>query len=111
MFANPLPSPVHVSPAGERAFRVAFLQATNPNDSPHTTYRLGVMDRDGSNVRFVFPPADQPGLSANTQAAWSPDGRLLVVPYDGNLWLVDSNTGQTQQVTGDGLTTSAHWER
>jgi WD40 repeat protein len=111
MFANPLPSPVRSGPSGEQAFRVAFLQATNPNDSPRTTYRLGVMDRDGSNVRFVFPPADQPGLSANTQAAWSPDGRLLVVPYDGNLWLVDSNTGQTQQVTGDGLTTSAHWER
>jgi hypothetical protein len=111
MFANPLPSPVRISPTGERAFRVAFLQATNPNDSPHTTYRLGVMDRDGSNVRFVFPPGDQPGLSANTQAAWSPDGHLLVVPYDGNLWLVDSNTGQTQQVTGDGLTTTAHWER
>jgi resuscitation-promoting factor RpfB len=111
MFANPLPSPVRVTPSGEQSFRVAILQATNPNDSPHTTYRLGVMDRDGSNLSFVFPPADQPGLSANTQAAWSPDGRLLVVAYDGNLWLVDPNTGQTQQVTGDGLTTTARWGR
>jgi resuscitation-promoting factor RpfB len=111
MFANPMPAPVHVNIAGELAFQVAFLQATNPNDSPHTTYRLGVMDRDGSNVQFVFPPGDQPGLSANSQVAWSPDGRLLVVAYNGNLWLVDPNTSQTQQVTGDGLTTTARWER
>jgi len=109
MFANPLPAPVHTSPTGEQAFDIAFLQAINPNDSPHTTYRLAVMDRDGSNVHFVFPPSDQPGLSANSQAAWSPDGRLLVVAYDGNLWLVDPDTGQTQQVTGDGLTTTARW--
>ncbi len=111
MFANPMPSPVRVSPSGEQAFQVAFLQAANPNDSPHTTYRLAVMDRDGSNVHFVFPPEDQPGLSANSQAAWSPDGRLLVVAYGGNLWLVDPKTSQTQQVTGDGLTTTARWER
>jgi len=110
MFANPIPAPVHVNAAGEKSFDVAFLQAANPNDSPHTTYRLGVMDRDGSNVQFVFPPSDQPGLSANSQVAWSPDGRLLVVAYDGNLWLVDPSTTQTQQVTGDGLTTTARWE-
>ncbi len=111
MFANPLPAPVHTSPTGEQAFSIAFLQAINPNDSPHTTYRLAVMDRDGSNVHFVFPPGDQPGLSANSQAAWSPDGRLLVVAYDGNLWLVDPASGQTQQVTGDGLTSTARWAR
>ena len=69
------------------------------------------MDRDGSNVHSVFPPSDQPGLTANTHAAWSPDGHLLVVPYNGNLWLVDPDTGQSQQVTGDGLTTAARWER
>ncbi len=111
MFANPLPSPIQVSASGEQAFQLAFLQATNPNDSPHTTYRLGVMDRDGSNVHSVFPPADQPGLTANTHVAWSPDSRLLVVPYNGNLWLVDPDTSQTQQVTGDGLTTAVRWER
>ncbi len=111
MFSNPLPSPVRSTPSGEQYVRVAFLQAANPNDSPHTTYRLGVMDRDGSNVKSVFPPADQPGLTANTQAAWSPDGRLLVAPYDGNLWLIDPDTGQTQQVTGDGLTTAVRWEQ
>ncbi|MGH2524087.1 MAG: G5 domain-containing protein, partial [Anaerolineales bacterium] len=89
MFANPRPSPVQESESGELAFRIAFLQAVEPDNSPFSRYRLGVMDRDGSNVRPIFPPADQPGLSANAGYAWSPDGRLLAVTYEGNLWLVD----------------------
>jgi hypothetical protein len=111
MFANPVPSPLRAGPNGETSFRVAFLQATDPNNSPFTTYRLGLMDRDGSNVRFVFPPEGQPGLSANQAVAWSPDGQLLAVVYDGNLWLVNPDTGQSQQLTGDGLATTPRWGR
>ena len=61
--------------------------------------------------RFVFPPEGQPGLSANQVVSWSPDGRLLAVVYDGNLWLVNPDTGQTQQLTGDGLATTPRWGR
>ncbi len=111
MFANPVPSPLRPGLGGEASFRVAFLQATDPNNSPFTTYRLGVMDRDGSNVRFVFPPEGQPGLSANQVVAWSPDGRLLAVIYDGNLWLLNPDTGLSQQLTGDGLATIPRWGR
>ncbi|MEP7356195.1 MAG: G5 domain-containing protein [Anaerolineales bacterium] len=111
MFANPVPSPLVAAPDGTTSFRVAFLQATDPNNSPFTTYRLGVIDRDGSNLRFVFPPEGQPGLSANQAVAWSPDGQLLAVVYDGNLWLVNPDTGQTQQLTGDGLATTPRWSR
>ena len=111
MFANPMPSPIRVGPSGEASFQVAFLQATDPNNSPFTTYRLGIMDRDGSNVHFVFPPGDQPGLSANQEVAWAPDGRLLAVVYDGNLWLVNPDTGQSQQLTGDNQTTTPRWGR
>jgi hypothetical protein len=109
MFANPVPSPLQPGPNGADSFRVAFLQATDPNNSPFTTYRLGVMDRDGSNARFVFPPEGQPGLSANQVVSWSPDGRLLAVVYDGNLWLVNPDTGVSQQLTGDGLDTTPRW--
>lgn len=110
MFANPLPSPAQNSGGAEHPFRVAFLQAVEPNDSPFSRYRLGVMDRDGSNARFIFPPEDQPGMSASeTTVAWSPDGRLLAVLYEGNLWLVDPDTGITQQLTGDGLSEHPEW--
>ena len=68
------------------------------------------MDRDGSNARLVFPPEDQPGLSASeTLVAWSPDGRLLAVIYEGNLWLIDPDTGVTQPLTGDGLSEHPAW--
>lgn len=112
MFADPAPSPVQASTGDERPARIAFLQANEPNNSPFSRYRLGVMDRDGSNARLVFPPEDQPGLSASeTTVAWSPDGRLLAVIYEGNLWLVDPDTGITQQLTGDGLSEHLAWSR
>jgi hypothetical protein len=112
-YANPLPSPTHTLPTGEVGFRVAFLQATDPNNSPFSNYRLGLMDRDGSNVRFIFPPEGQAGLSpnANQAMAWSPGGDLIVVFYHGNLWLVNVETGLTQQITGDGLYTQTRWAR
>ncbi len=112
MFANPAPSPIQVLPSGEHAFRVAFLQAIDPNaDSAKGRYRLGVMDRDGSNSHFVFPPDGLPGLTANEKVSWSPDGRRLAVIYDGNLWLVDVETGVSQQLTGDGLSARVAWGR
>jgi resuscitation-promoting factor RpfB len=109
MFSNPLPSPVQTAATGEHAFRIAFMQAVDPNNSAFSTYRLGLMDRDGSNVRFVFPPSDQPGLRANERAAWAPDGSRLAVVYDGNLWLIEPDAGLAQQITGDGLSALPQW--
>ncbi|MGQ0601130.1 MAG: G5 domain-containing protein, partial [Anaerolineales bacterium] len=67
IYANPVPSPT-----GER---VVYLQAVDPNTSPFSRYTLTVMDRDGSNIRSLFPPSDQPGLDAGATPAWSSDGR------------------------------------
>ena len=109
MFANPMPSPVTETEAGEAAFGVAFMQAADPNNSAFSTYRLGLMDRDGSNVRFIFPPADQPGLPEGETAAWAPDSRLLAVVYEGNVWVLDPINNLTQQLTGDGQSTHVRW--
>jgi hypothetical protein len=111
MFANPLPSPALTLPSGEVAFQVAFLQASDPNNSPFSTYRLGLMDRDGSNARFIFPPEGQAGLSANEAIAWSPDARLIAIVYQGNLWVIDTSTGVNQQITGDGLSAHPRWAK
>jgi hypothetical protein len=47
---------------------------------------------------------------------WAPQpiegqtGDFLLFVYQGNLWLVDSGSGQTFQATGDGLITRADWK-
>jgi resuscitation-promoting factor RpfB len=112
MYANPVPSPIQVTASGEHSFQVAFLQAIDSNvDSSKSRYRLGVMDRDGSNVHFIFPPEGLPGLAANQTVSWSPDGKRLAVIYEGNLWLVDAETSISQQLTGDGLSARVVWEK
>lgn len=114
MFAYPSASPVRVN-GQEHAFQVAFLQAIFPDQSETSRYRLVAMDRDGSNRRVLFPPSDSTGLEPQVPI-WSPQpiqgqtGDFLAVIYQGNLWLVDSGSGQAYQVTGDGLITQIDWK-
>lgn len=93
--------------------QIAFLEALNPLDSQVSQYRLAVMDRDGSNRRYVFPAAEDPGISSgdldDKGFAWSPDGRQIAVIYEGNLYLVDVITGLPQQITQDGNAESPRW--
>jgi hypothetical protein len=110
MYANPVPSPIQVTPSGEHSFQVAYLQAVDTNvDSWKSRYRLAVMDRDGSNAHFIFPPEGLPGLEPNQTVTWAPDAQRLAVIYEGNLWLVDAAAGISQQLTGDGLSAKAVW--
>jgi hypothetical protein len=73
------------------------------------------MDRDGSNQRAIFPPSDVPGLEPQIPV-WAPEplegqaGDFLGLVYQGNLWLVDSGSGQAFQVTGDGLISRVDWK-
>lgn len=113
MFAQPSVSPLQRQ-GGEEAYQVAYLQALLPTQSATSRYRLVVMDRDGSNRRVLFPPQGAPGLEPQTPI-WAPqpreDGRLfLAAVYQGNLWLIDSVSGEAQQVTGDGLTSRVDWK-
>lgn len=114
MFAYPSSSPVQ--PNGqEKAYQIAYLQAIFPDQSETSRYRLVVMDRDGSNRRVLFPSADSPGLDPQTPV-WAPGaiqgqtGAFVAVLYQGNLWLIDSGSGQSYQITGDGLTTRIDWQ-
>ena len=114
MFAYPSASPIR--PSGkEKFYQVAFLQAIFPEQSETSRYRVVVMDRDGSNRRTVFPPSDAVGLEPQTPV-WAPlpvDGQagdFLAVVYQGNLWLVDTGSGQSYQITGDGLISRVEWK-
>jgi hypothetical protein len=117
MFAYPLPSPILVKPSGERSYQVAYLQAIFPTQSETSRYRLVVMDRDGSNQREIFPPAEAAGLDPQRAwGAWSPqplvgmNGLALAVLYQGNIWLVETATGESWQVTGDGRINRLAWK-
>ncbi|MGE5375746.1 MAG: hypothetical protein ACM3XO_11875, partial [Bacteroidota bacterium] len=114
MFAYPSVSSLD-SNSRERQYQVAYLQAIFPEQSETSRYRVVVMDRDGSNRRAIFPAQDAPGLDPQTPA-WAPGpiegqtGDFIAVVYQGNLWLVDSGTGEPYQVTGDGLVTRIDWK-
>ena len=94
-------------------FSIAFLRAVFPRQSADSRYRLWIMEQDGSNQREIFPPTDSPGLDAQ-QVLWSPisdaGSSLLAVIYQGNLYLINSATGDSSQITGDGLLTQIYWK-
>ena len=114
MFA--FPSSSALRPSGkEKSYQIAYLQAIFPEQSETSRYRVIVMDRDGSNQHAVFPPSDAPGLEPQ-KPVWAPEpiegqvGDFLGIVYQGNLWLVDSSSGQAFQVTGDGLISRVDWK-
>ena len=100
---------------GRSSHRVAFLQASLPEQSDHSRYRLVVMDRDGSNQGAIFPPPDSGGLEPQ-MPVWAPaaiagqSGDYLAIIFQGNLWLLDSGSGAAYQVTGDRLITRIDWQ-
>ena len=99
MFANP---------SWSNQGRIAYAQAHQPQQSADSEYDLWVMNVDGSNKQRVYPAQGEHGMT-NPQAAWSADGRQLIVLQDGNLILVDAATKVASQLTADGGGTQLRW--
>lgn len=108
MWTAPAWSPARLLPDGERESTIAFGVALSPRSSQDSRYDLYVMDRDGSNRRKLFPPADLPGLVA-PDLAWSPDGRQMVIAHQGHLYLLGLDNGSWQQLTADGQSGQPRW--
>lgn len=114
MFAYPSVSPIQQN-GSEKSFQVAYLQSIFIEQSDTSRYRLMVMDRDGSNKKMLFPPSDSNGIEPQAPT-WAPadiEGQVndfIAVIYQGNLWLVDSGSGEAYQVTGDGLINKIDWK-
>jgi hypothetical protein len=114
MFAYPAVSSSRVE-VGQNAYKVAFLQAIFPDQSESSRYKLVVMDSDGSNRSVLFPPEGSAGLAPQS-LVWAPakledhQGDYLAFIYQGNLWLVNIETGKSQQITGDGLISKLDWK-
>jgi hypothetical protein len=112
MFSYPSISPSNVLETGEISFILAYLQAINPLSSYESSYRVVVLDRDGSNPQDIFPPRGEAGISIDelNPISWSPSGERFVLIYRGDLWAVEVLTGLSQQLTGDGLTIAYDWQ-
>jgi resuscitation-promoting factor RpfB len=113
MFAYPETSPLQQNGSGS-SYQIAYLQAIFTAQSATSHYRLFVMGNDGKNPRLLFPAEGQPGLDPQ-KPVWAPTildsgSNLLALVYEGNLWIIDATSGQSQQVTGDGLTNTVDWK-
>lgn len=114
MFAYPSVSEIR-SVGKEDSYQIAYLQSIFIEQSETSRYRVFVMDRDGSNSKALFPPADTGGIEPQF-LVWSPapldgqTGDFIALVYQGNLWLIDSGSGASYQVTGDGLINSIDWK-
>jgi hypothetical protein len=110
MFAYP-----SVSPADEQGrYAVAYLSAILTDQSATSRYDLRIMDRDGSNMKKLYPEEGIQGLDPQ-KVVWSPitaDNQTPIIAFvaQGNLLFVDPNSGNIQQITGDGSISSIDWK-
>lgn len=117
MWTAPQFSPKRLRPDSQYEYGyIAYLRARDPHNSVNGEYDLVVADRDGSNARVIFPPEGQPGgivsqLSGLTARdfTWSPDGRQIAVIFQGNVWIVDVESGVAHQLTFDGQSKYPVW--
>jgi hypothetical protein len=110
MFSSAKPSPL----GSGKAYQLGILTSLLPDQSGTSRYDLRLMDRDGSNVRKLYPGEGVQGLSPQ-QVVWSPVGsdsgdQLLAFLAQGNLMFVDSVTGAISQVSGDGTVSKIDWK-
>ncbi len=110
MFSNPSASAI--TEYGH--FKIAYYIAIFPEQSDTSRYQLFFMDRDGSNQQPVLPQEGSAGMDPR-KVVWAPDRSIgepyyFAVVYEGNLWLVDSESGEAKQITSDGLISIIDWK-
>jgi Tol biopolymer transport system component len=91
-----------------RGDMVAYGQARDPGASRTSGYDLYVMDRDGSDQRLLFPPAQELGLDY-PEVAWDPSGDRLIVIYRGDLTMITLGDGQASPLTAGSRATAVQW--
>jgi Tol biopolymer transport system component len=97
------------TPGDLASSRIIFGFAETPFASDTSRYKLYRMDRDGSNRTLLFPEAEAVGLDGLPDYDLAPDGRSLVVAYQGDLYLVNVNTGNMRRLTAEGSISHPRW--
>ena len=113
IWSVPTYSPFFEGDDGTPTYQIAFFKAREPLNSPGSQYDVWVMDRDGSNARVLFPGEGRPGVRPDPEdgIVWSPSARQIALIHQGNLWIVDVQTGQSTQITSDGQASRPRWSR
>jgi Tol biopolymer transport system component len=96
---------------GPASTQIVFGMAETPYASDTSRYTLHVVDRDGSNRRLIFPEEGLPGIRGLPDFAVSPDGRSVVVAYQGDLYWINFRTDRTRRLTADGSISLPKWGR
>jgi len=86
-----------------------YGQAVNPLRSVDSRYALYLRDWDGSNPRQLFPVAEEPGVEAPPQIAWSSNGKKFIFVYNGNLYLADVEGVSPRQLTSNNQSGQPRW--
>lgn len=110
LYTFPVVSPLQLN----KHYSVAYLKIVNAEQLENSRYRLEVMDRDGSNRREVFPPSGSSGMEGQ-KVIWSPPAaddlpQRIACLYQGNIYFLNPDKNQIQQVTGDGLVHRIDWK-
>jgi Tol biopolymer transport system component len=96
--------------SGGAGSRILFGIAESPGLSQLSLYELHVMDRDGSNRRKIFPQAGQRGVET-VDIYWSPAADAVALVFQGDLYVLDPDSGRLQQLTADGNSSRPRWAR
>jgi dipeptidyl aminopeptidase/acylaminoacyl peptidase len=89
--------------------QIVYGMAETPYASDTSRFMLYLMDRDGSNRRLIFPTDGQPGIRGLPDFDVSPDGRSVIVAYQGDLYWVNLNSGLTRRLSVDGSISLPRW--
>lgn len=104
---------IWTSPRWSSGDSILFGQAESPDRSQESRYLLYAVDRDGSNEERLFPPEGEEGLVVEELVpwVWSPWGGEIIVVKEGNLHLLDLESGSWKQLTIDGGASQSRWAR
>lgn len=91
---------------------IGYLNAILPDQSNTSSYELRVSDRDGSNMKKLYPEEGIQGLEPQ-QIVWSPSAQsdnLIAFIAGGNILFDNPVTGEIQQITGDQSVSKIDWK-
>jgi len=86
-----------------------FGQARQPEAGDASRYDLYWADHDGSDRRRLFPPEGEIGFGGQPDMRWGPDGRSLLVRYQGDLYRIALPSGRIDRLTARGDIAAMAW--